>query len=135
MEHAHQNVLYKPNKLNMTCFKFITAIAVIHGAEPSKHMFLQCLQKHFHFCDEGTSHFCFRQHCREPMSLFFLSSFISFCPNWALLCPRHLYYIADKNISSYPHPDEPSSKPKCPNETNIINQQFCWWLFVNFTRK
>ena len=29
-----------------------------------------------------------------------------------------------QNISSYPHPDELSSKPKCPNKTNIINQQF-----------
>ena len=95
LEQAHQKMLYKPHQHNTTCSKFIIAIIVIHGAEPSKHMFLQCLQKDFHFCDEGTSHFCFRQHCREAMSPFFLSSFISFCPNWALLCPRHLYYIAD----------------------------------------
>ena len=35
-------------------------------------------------------------HCREPMSLFFLSSFISSCPP-SPLCPHsHLYYTQNK---------------------------------------
>ena len=35
-----------------------------------------------------------------------------------------------QNISSYSHPDELSSKPKCPNKTTILE-----WLFVNFNRE
>ena len=111
-------MLYKPHKLNMTCLKLIIAIAVIHGAEPNVYQMFSI----------------------SAMKVLLISAFASTAEKQCLLsssppsslfvptgpfCVHGICITSSKqNISSYPHPDELSSKPKCPNKTNIINQQF-----------
>ena len=129
MEQAHQKMLYKPHKLSMTCFKVIIAIAVIHGAEPNVYkMLTKCLQNVYQMFNKNIS------------KVLLISAFASTAEKQCLLsssppsslfvptgpfCVHGICITSNKqNISSYPHPDELSSKPKCPNKTNIINQQF-----------
>ena len=133
MEQAHQKMLYKPHKLNMTCFKLIIAIAVIHGAEPNVYkMLTKCLQNVYQMFNKNIS--------ISAMKVLLISAFASTAENPCLLSsspPSSLFVPTGpfcvhgicitsriQNISSYSHPDELSSKPKCPNKTNIINQQF-----------
>ena len=133
MEHAHQQMLYKPHQFNMTFFKFLIAIVVIHGAEPNvyqmfyKNISISAMKVLLISAFASTAEKQCLLSSFPPSSLFVPTG--PFCVHGICITSRI------QNISSCPHPDELSSKPKCPNKTNIINQQFCWWLFVNFTRK
>ena len=78
MEQAHQKMLYKPHKLNMTCFKLIIAIAVIHGAEPNVYkMLTKCLQNVYQMFNKNIS--------ISAMKVLLISAFASTAENPCLL--------------------------------------------------